>query len=417
MMADKYRVTTFTAGNCYSYMVSDSGQAVIIDPHLTLADKYDKALRRRGTKLIGIVDTHTHADHVSSAAILKDRHNVPLYMGERADSAVATDRLAEGDTIDAGQTKLTALYTPGHTDDAISLLSSRGDVFTGDVLLIDSVGRTDFQNGSPESMFDSLRKLAALPGETVLRPAHDYNGNKTSTIAAQRESNPFLREQDKTRFCQNARSKTLAKPASMDTIIAANQQGSAKALSAVPPAQAHGEVAAGKATILDVRGDDELREISVVAGDVKHIPLQSLGRSMDSLPHEQHYYILCRSGERADMAAMALMQHGFMNVAMIDGGILAWAKAGLPVKKAPTVLSLERQIRTLAGCLVVVGALLALVSPWFLIIPLWVGAGLAFAGLSGHCFMAMLLMKLPYNKKALTPGGGTCSMDGGTCSM
>jgi hypothetical protein len=118
------------------------------------------------------------------------------------------------------------------------------------------------------------------------------------------------------------------------------------------------------------------------------------------------------------MAAMSLMQNGFADVAVIEGGINAWDKAKLPVNKIAGPISLERQVRIIAGCLIAVGSLLALVNTWFIIIPLWVGCGLLFAGLSNSCMMAMLLMKLPYNKKPLSAGkGGSCSMDGGGCSM
>jgi rhodanese-related sulfurtransferase len=267
-------------------------------------------------------------------------------------------------------------------------------------------------------MFDSLGKLASLPDETVVRPAHDYQGNKTSTIAEQKSKNPFLLEKNKAAFCDYARSKKLPKPANMDTIISANQKGSAEGFSTVPPKDAFKKLSEPNIVLLDVRTAQELDQISVKADNVKHIPLQSLASSIGTISPRNSYYVLCGTGRRATMAAMSLMQNGFADVAVIEGGINAWDKAKLPVNKIAGPISLERQVRIIAGCLIAVGSLLALVNTWFIIIPLWVGCGLLFAGVSNSCMMAMLLMKLPYNKKPLSAGkGGSCSMDGGGCSM
>lgn len=417
-MRKKYNVNSFIAGNCYSYLISDNGQALIIDPHISLVEKYSKRLVSKGLSLVGIVDTHTHADHISSAAILKKKFNVPLYMSEYSDSSVVTSKLKDGDIIKVGDAEITAIYTPGHTDDSVSLLANENALFTGDVLLIKSIGRTDFQNGSPEDMFDSLGKLASLPDETVVRPAHDYHGKKTSTIAEEKLNNPFLLERDKTKFCDSARSKKLSKPANMDTIISANQKGTAEGFSTVPAKEAFEKLSEPNSILLDVRTTGELDEMSVKVDNVKHIPLQSLTSSIGSISGQKSYYVLCRTGHRATMAAMSLIQNGFANVAVIERGINAWDKAKLPINKSAGTISLERQVRIVTGCLVVIGSLLSLVNIWFIIVPLWVGGGLIFAGVSNNCMMALLLMKLPYNKKSLSGGAsGGCSMDGGSCSM
>jgi glyoxylase-like metal-dependent hydrolase (beta-lactamase superfamily II)/rhodanese-related sulfurtransferase len=416
-MAQNTSVISFTAGSCYSYFITDSQQAILVDPHISLVEEYSKKLTKKGLSLVGIVDTHTHADHISSAAILKKEYGVPLYMSERAVSSIATERLNDGDVINVGNIKVTAIYTPGHTDDSISLLAERGDLFTGDVLLINSVGRMDFQNGSPEDMFDSLHKLANLPEETVVRPAHDYRGNMTSTIAEQKKTNPFLREKDKAKFCDNARSKVMPKPSNMDTIIITNQQGTAESFSTVSPKHAYDKLKESNSVLLDVRTAQELNEMSVELENIKHIPLPSLLSSIGSLSTDDSHYILCRSGHRATMAAMQLLQKGFTKLTVIEGGITSWHKAKLPLKKTDTTISLERQVRIIAGCLVLIGSLLSLVNLWLIVIPLFVGSGLVFAGVTNNCLMGLLLMKLPYNKKSVLTEGGTCAMDGGGCSM
>lgn len=416
-MAKDTSVISFTAGNCYSYFITDSQRAILVDPHISLVEEYSKKLIKKGLSLVGIVDTHTHADHISSAAILKKKYGVPLYMSECSVSSIATERLNDGDVIKVGDTEVETIYTPGHTDDSISLLTKRGDLFTGDVLLINSVGRTDFQNGSPEDMFDSLANLANLPEETVVRPAHDYNGNLTSTIAEQKGANPFLLEKDKVKFCDNARSKVMPKPSNMDTIIMTNQQGTAESFSTVSPKQAYDKLKEPNNVLLDVRTDQELNEMSVELENIKHVPLQSLGSSIGSLHTDNFYYILCRSGHRATMAAMQLLQKGFTKLAVIEGGITSWNKAKLPVRKTDAPISLERQVRLITGSLVLIGTLLSVLNLWFIIIPLFVGSGLIFAGATDNCMMGLLLMKLPYNKKSISGEGGTCAMDGGGCSM
>lgn len=416
-MSKNNSVISFTAGNCYSYFIVDSQQVVLVDPHISLVKEYSKMLVKKGLSLVGIVDTHTHADHISSAAILKKKYGVLLYMSEHAVSSIATNRVNDGDVINVGDIQIRIIYTPGHTDDSISLLIKDGDIFTGDVLLINSVGRMDFQNGSPEDMFDSLSNLADMPGETVIRPAHDYKGNLTSTIAEQKRTNPFLLEKDKAKFCDTARYKVMPKPSNMDTIVITNQQGTAKSFSTISPKQAYEKLKESNGILLDVRSDQELKEISVDIEGIKHVPLQSLASSFESLSSSDSYYVLCRSGHRATMAAMQLLQKGFTKIAVIEGGIASWDKAKLPVKKTDAPISLERQVRIIAGSLVLIGALLSFVNLWFIVIPLFVGSGLVFAGITNNCMMGLMLMKLPYNKQPVSGEGGTCAMDGGGCSM
>ena len=163
-MEQNYKVISFTAGYCYSYFITDGNEALVVDPHITLVEKYIETLNTNNLTLVGIFDTHTHADHISSAAILKDKYNVPIYMSEKAISSIATDKLTDDSVIKVGGTEVKAIYTPGHTDDSVSLVTPQGDLFTGDVLLINSVGRTDFQNGSPERTFcsDSCDRSAAI---------------------------------------------------------------------------------------------------------------------------------------------------------------------------------------------------------------------------------------------------------------
>lgn len=407
-------VKHFAAGSCYSYIISSEKQALIIDPHISLIDKYKQYLSSNGLTLKYIVDTHTHADHFSGAAVLKKQLNVPILMGEKAISNIVDRRLKDNDEIELGSKKIRVIYSPGHTDDAVSLYGE-GRLFSADVLLIGSVGRTDFQNGSPESMFDTLQKLKQLPDETILCPGHDYNGKKESTIGKEKTSNPFLKETNKEAFVSNMRSKVIPKPFNIDNIIRVNQRGEAAQIEMITPADAVKILASDRQSqILDVRSESEISQLHVE--NSLNIPINQLSTRMaEVISANRNFLVLCHSGNRAAMAADMLMQAGIHNVKVIQGGIAQWQKDKVQgVIKGQGGVSIERQVRIAAGSLVLIGIILAgFVNWYFLAISVFVGCGLVYAGITDNCMMGMLLMKLPYNKKLYKVGG--CG--GGTCSV
>jgi glyoxylase-like metal-dependent hydrolase (beta-lactamase superfamily II)/rhodanese-related sulfurtransferase len=404
-------IKQFIAGSCYSYILSSANQALIIDPHISLPEEYKKYLTKNKLTPKFIVDTHTHADHFSSAAVLKKHFNIPVLMHEKAISDVADRRLKDNDVIEAGDSKIKVIYAPGHTDDTINLYGE-GSLFTGDVLLIGSVGRTDFQNGSPESMFDTLAKLKTLPDGTILCPGHDYHGVRTSTIAKEKESNPFLKETNKTAFVANLRSKIIPKPFNIDNIVRVNQKGQAVSIEMISPTDSFSLLKKDPQTkILDVRSALEFSQTHIE--NSINIPIDMISAKIGELSQsKQNYLVLCHSGTRAAMAADMLMQSGIHTAKVIEGGIARWQKDKLAVIKGQGGISLERQVRIIAGSLVLLGIILSWLLHWaFLFIPAFVSCGLIFAGLTDNCLMGMLLMKLPYNKNLYkTKLGGTCSI-------
>ncbi len=407
-------VKQFIAGSCYSYIINFQAEALIIDPHISLRGEYKNYLNNNRLALKFIIDTHTHADHFSLAAVLKREFNVPVVMHEKATSEVATQRVKDGDELGIGTARLKVIYAPGHTDDTINLYAE-GTVFTADVLLIGSVGRSDFQNGSPESMFDTLQRLKALPGQTRIFPGHDYHEKRFSTIALEKENNPFLKEDLKSRFVSNMRFKVLPKPFNIDNIIRVNRKGEAVSLEMILPKDASA-LSSKDAQIkfLDVRSALEFSQVHIK--DSLNVPIDMLSSKVDELSlAKQSYIVLCRTGNRSPMAADMLMQSGIYSVKVMDGGITGWQNERLPVIKGEGVISLERQVRVMAGSIVLLGILLSrFIHPWFIGISIFVSCGLIYAGLTDNCMMGMLLMKLPYNKKLYKAkiGGGTCSMGG-----
>jgi glyoxylase-like metal-dependent hydrolase (beta-lactamase superfamily II)/rhodanese-related sulfurtransferase len=411
-MKDGLMLKQFIAGSCYSYILSSSGEALIIDPHISLLDEYSEYLSARHLKLKYIIDTHTHADHFSLAAILKEKFKAPVLMHEKALSEVADRRLKADDEIACGNKHFKVLYAPGHTDDTINIYGE-GNIFTGDVLLIGSVGRTDFQNGSHESMFDTLQKLKNLPDNTKVFSAHDYNEKRSSTIGKEKQTNPFMKESDKDSFIQYARSKKLPKPFNIDNIIRVNQKGEAKTLEMISPKDAQELVSKDpKVKLLDVRSALEFNETHLK--DSMNIPIDMLGLKIKNLTQSgESYIVFCRTGNRSPMAADMLLQSGISSVKIMEGGLTRWQKEKLPVIKGFGGISLERQVRIIAGSLILLGITLAWLIHWaFIFISVWVAVGLTFAGLTDNCLMGMLLMKLPYNKKMYKAklGGGTCSI-------
>ena len=404
----------FAAGSCYSYILSSGQDALIIDPHISLLAEYEKYLNKNRLALKYIIDTHTHADHFSLAAVLKKKFGAPILMYQKAISEIADQRLNDNDEIQLGSKKIKVIYTPGHTDDAITI-HAEGRIFTGDVLLIGSVGRTDFQNGSPESMFDTLQRLKTLPDEMLLFPGHDYHGNRSSNLAKEKQNNQFLLATDKNKFVSDMRAKKLPKPFNIDNIVRLNQKGQAASIEMVSPKQAQELVQKdSKAKLLDVRSALEFSQEHIQ--DSLNIPIDMLVSKIKELSQSgQNYIVLCRTGNRSPMAADMLMQSGIHGVKVMDGGMISWQKHRLPVIKGQGGISIERQVRAVAGSLVLLGLILGLtVHRGFFGISIFVACGLIFAGLTDSCMMGMLLMKLPYNQKLYKTklGGGTCAVGG-----
>ena len=405
-------VKQFIAGSCYSYILNSQAEALVIDPHISLKQEYKKYLNNNYLTLKLIIDTHTHADHFSLAAVLQNKFGAVVVMHEKASSEVATQRVKDGDELGIGTARFKVIYAPGHTDDTINLYAE-DLVFTADVLLIGSVGRSDFQNGSPESMFDTLQRLKALPSQTRVFPGHDYHEKKSSTIALEKENNPFLKEDSKDKFVNNMRSKVIPKPFNIDNIVRVNRKGEVVSLQMISPKDASALASQdAQVKFLDVRSVLEFSQAHIK--DSINVPIDMLTMKVNELsPAKQTYIVLCRTGNRSPMAADMLIQSGIHSVEVMDGGITGWQKEGLAVIKGEGRISLERQVRVMAGSIVLLGILLSwFIHPWFIGISLFVSCGLIYAGLTDNCMMGMLLMKLPYNKKLYKTklGGGTCSM-------
>ncbi len=216
-------VTLQPDGGCRSYLVADpqSREAMIVDPLREKVDEYLDLLTARGLKLRYTVETHTHADHLSGSARLKDLTGCQMLM-HQASTAPCVDRpLLDGDVVELGRLRIEVIATPGHTQDGLCLVMP-GRVLTGDTLLIEACGRTDLPTGDAQALWTSLQRLAALPDDTLVLPAHDYKGRRASTIGREKLHNPRLQFQTAVEFAEAMGALNLPAPAKMREAIQNN---------------------------------------------------------------------------------------------------------------------------------------------------------------------------------------------------
>lgn len=222
------------ASSTFTYLLIDAAtrDAVLIDPVDHQLDRDMAVLRDAGASLAWVVETHAHADHITSAGHVAMQTGAHTAAPSGCDIRSAQKQLIDGDTLNFGTQVLRAIHTPGHTAGSMSYLWEETTpdgtvrrVFTGDALLIDGCGRTDFQSGDAGTLYDSLtRKLFALPDDTLVFPAHDYKGRTSSTIAQERASNSRVAGRTRDEFIEMMRGLNLPRPKLIDVAVPANKR-------------------------------------------------------------------------------------------------------------------------------------------------------------------------------------------------
>lgn len=212
----------------YTYLLASiqSKEAIIIDPVLSEIEHYLDIINKQGFNLLYILETHIHADHVTAASKLREKTKAKSIVHKNAHISCADILITDGCVIRFGEYKIEARYTPGHTDACTSYyIEEEGIIFTGDTLLINGCGRTDFQHGSAVQLYQSIHnKIFTLPENTIVYPAHDYRGEKSSTVKKEKQDNARL-GQGKTQeeFVELMQNLNLPYPKQIDIALPLNQ--------------------------------------------------------------------------------------------------------------------------------------------------------------------------------------------------
>jgi glyoxylase-like metal-dependent hydrolase (beta-lactamase superfamily II) len=392
---------------CQAHLVIDppSRKALVIDPRLDQVDEVMSAAETAGATILYVLDTHTHADHLSGVRQLAERSGAAI-LAHPGSKTPAAGTLEDGGTIKFGASEVLVLHSPGHTPDSLSLLVD-GHLFTGDALFAGGAGRTDFMGGSASDLYGSFRRFESLPPETVVHPGHDYAGVGSTTIARELEANELLGEKDVNRLVARMDAKGPL-PANMKSILSFNARGPSENLVSPLELAALGRLE-NRVSIVDIRSPSEFRARHI--DGALNIPFADLDRRMGEIPPDGETILLCQSGIRSEEAARVLGGHG-RKARQLEGGMAAWTQTGLPTSGRGGI-SVERQVQMTIGAFVLTGTALAvLLTPWFFVVPAFMGAGLLFAGISGTCTLALIMARMPWNRREEAGASAACAVAG-----
>ncbi len=335
-----------TASSTYTYILFDTTtrDALIIDPVDTQLERDLQVLREYGLKLVWALETHAHADHITSAGQLAELAGARTVAPAGCGIDTASIQLNDGDTLAFGGEQITALHTPGHTGGGMSFLW-RDQVFTGDTLLINGCGRTDFQSGSAEVLYHSLTQvLFKLPDATVVWPGHDYQGRTRSSIGIEKASNARVAGKSLEQFVALMHGLRLPPPKRISDAVSANLHSGLRhdahvpnSLEVAPAVGYAGDIScvlawqwlqSGEAVLVDVRTDAERAWVGFVPDAVavawKQWPGMAMNPNFDdellaAVPPGKKVVLLCRSGIRSVAAAKRAAELDLLAYNILEG--------------------------------------------------------------------------------------------------
>ena len=357
---------------CKAYLLADGeeGFAALVDPVLEHFSDYLNLVRKRRFTLTHVIDTHTHADHISAGAALKDAFRCAYVMHEKAGSTCVNEPVRDGDVLHVGKLRIEVMHTPGHTTDSICLKAGQL-LFTGDFLFLDDAGagRDDLPGGDAAKHWESLQRMADLPDSLMIHPAHEYHQRKPSTLGQQRKSNPHLKARSMEEFIRYVEDLRHNPKDWMKAPIRSNQVSATDPRSSWIPADlpaceilgtmdvnanelpvqtveafalkemlerqrnrqhAQGRPASGITAmlLLDVREPYELDSTEGHISGVLNLPVGQLPRRLGELEKYKNRPVItiCHSGSRAATVARILTASGFNRVKVLGGGMHAWNK-------------------------------------------------------------------------------------------
>jgi glyoxylase-like metal-dependent hydrolase (beta-lactamase superfamily II)/rhodanese-related sulfurtransferase len=338
----------------YTYLLGDSesGDAVVIDSVYEQVGRDRALLSELGLTLVAVLDTHCHADHVTGAWLLKHYTGASICISSAAGVSGADRELKHGEYIRFGSRFLEVRETPGHTNGCLTyVLDDESIAFTGDTLLIRGCGRTDFQQGDPRTMYQSIQtQILALPAQSRLYPAHDYKGITMTTVAEEKQFNPRLggqiSEQDFVGYMNNL---GLPHPKQIDIALPANLRCGKPESGNIDDDQPQWaplsltfagvweidplwlEEHLDDVQIIDVRERDEF---DGPLGHIPHavsIPLGELAERAAEIDSDRPVVTVCRAGARSTQATVLLKRNGLSDIANLNGGMLRWRDRGYSV--------------------------------------------------------------------------------------
>ena len=335
----------------YTYLLADekSREAVLIDPVFEQANRDIALLKELKLELVCALDTHCHADHVTSAWLLKLRTGAQIGISKFAGAENADRYLKHGDQINFGKRYLGVRETPGHTNGCLTyVLDDESMAFTGDCLLIRGCGRTDFQHGEARRMYESIHsQIFTLPDETLLYPAHDYRGLTVTSVSEEKNYNPRLGGKlSDSDFEGYMRNLNLPHPRQIEIAVPANLKCGRPDGKLLPeqdndwapvnytfagiweidPQSLEERIL--QVQVIDVRQVDEYDGPMGHIPDARLIPLDELSNRLDEIELNQPVVTVCRAGGRSAQASVILQNAGYTKVANLAGGMLRWRAEG-----------------------------------------------------------------------------------------
>ena len=327
-----------STSSTYTYLISSGKgrEALIIDPVLEKVDQYLKLLNELELKLVKVIDTHIHADHISGIAELRDKTNCVTVMGDKTTADVVAMKVSDDEIIKIDGINLKALYTPGHTSESFSFLMD-DRVFTGDALLIKGTGRTDFQNGNPKDSYHSLfGKLLKLPDETLVYPAHDYKGETVSTIIEEKKFNPRLQVSSIDEYVSIMNNLNLPDPKMMDIAVPSNLNlginfNRQKVNNGIEPKEFNMIKKDTNAVLIDLREQVEIEKEGMLNNSLV-VPFPTMHEYLDRNKEQlkdKKILFYCAHGHRSTLAVQISKSYKFTDCCHLIGGLKNWKKEGL----------------------------------------------------------------------------------------
>ncbi len=314
----------------YTYLISSGKgrEALIIDPVLENVDHYINILKQLDLKLVKVIDTHIHADHISGMAELRDKTNCVTVMGDQAPANVVSMKVSDNEEIKIENIKLKALFTPGHTSESFSFLMN-DRVFTGDTLLIKGTGRTDFQNGNAKDSYQSIFNiLLKLPEETLVYPAHDYKGETVSTIGEEKIFNPRLQVKSVDEYVDIMNNLNLADPKMMDIAVQGNLNlgislEKQKINNGLEANEFLNQIKSKDILLIDLREKTEIEKGGKIEGgiEVSFPKISEYLKSNQKNLSSKKIYFYCRVGHRSTLAVQISKSFDIKNCHHLIGGI------------------------------------------------------------------------------------------------